>query len=149
MDAQEQAAAAIALATALIVAMDWLPTPLNRNIVGMAAKTRIPSTAIHGSVGVLFVSANLALWTWVVLAAALWYGLVLVQGIRNWWVAYLFGIHQGEITPEEYRGHYAGNLRFLPRIGDHPVIPDVQHTLIHLALLGAVILCWRSFADLV
>jgi hypothetical protein len=148
MTASEQAAAAIALATALIVAMDWLPTPLNRNISGMPASARLPSTAIHGSIGILLVLANLLRWKWVVLAGALWYTLVLVQGIRNWWVAYLLGVHAGEITPEEYRAHYAENVRFLPRIGDHPVIPDVQHTLIHLSVLAASALSWTAFVSL-
>jgi hypothetical protein len=148
MDVHEQAAAAIALATGLIIVMDWVPTPLNRNISGMTFRERIPSTAIHGLLGVVLVSANLAEWTWAVLAGAVWYSLVLAQGIRNWWVAYLFGIHSGEITPENYRAHYSANLRVLPRIGDHPVVPDVQHTLIHLCLLLAAVLCWRSFLDL-
>jgi hypothetical protein len=148
MDAPEQAAAAISLATGLIVAMDWLSTPLNRNISGMTVRERIPSTAVHGLLGALFVSANLQRWTWVVLAGSLWYTVVLAQGLRNWWIAYLFGIHAGEITPEIFREHYSRNLRILPRIGDHPVVPDVQHTLIHLALLGAAALSWRSFLHL-
>jgi hypothetical protein len=84
--------------------------------LAIPASARLPSTAIHGSIGILLVSANLLRWKWFVLAGAVWYGLVLVQGIRNWWVAYLFGIHSGEITPDEYRAHYAENVRFLPRI---------------------------------
>jgi hypothetical protein len=142
------AAFAIGVETGLIVFMDWVPTPLNRNISGMTNKERIPSSAIHGTVGVVFVSANLLHWTWVVLVGALWYSVVLAQGIRNWWLAYLFGVHPGEITPEDYEEHYSRNVRFLPRIGDHPVVPDVQHVLIHLSVLGAVALSWVSLLDL-
>jgi hypothetical protein len=40
---------------------------------------------------------------------------VLAQAIRNWWLAYLFGIHSGEITPDSYRQHYSRNVRFPPR----------------------------------
>src|SRR3954454_5012224 len=68
MTAPQQAAAAIALATGLIVAIDWLPTPMNRNTSGMPATARLPSTAIHGSIGILLASANLLRWKWFVLA---------------------------------------------------------------------------------
>lgn len=148
MEPSRQCAAAIAVATGIIIFMDWVPTPLNRNISAMTYQERVPSTAIHGLLGVLFVSANLLDWTWVVLAGALWYSVVLAQGIRNWWWAYLFGIHGGEITPEIYRAHYSSNIRFLPRINGHPVIPDVQHVLIHLTLLVAAVLSWGSFLSL-
>ena len=148
MERSQLAAIAIALETGLIIFMDWVPTPLNRNISGMTTRERIPSSAIHGAMGVLFASANLLHWTWVVLAGALWYSVVLAQAIRNWWLAYLFGIHSGEISPDNYRQHYARNVRFLPRVGDHPVVPDVQHVLIHLSVLGAAGLSWLSFVDL-
>jgi hypothetical protein len=148
MEIPHLAAIAIALETCLIIFMDWVPTPLNRNISGMTTRERIPSSAIHGILGVLFVSANLLQWRWVVLVGALWYTAVLAQAIRNWWLAYLFGIHSGEITPDNYRQHYSQNVRFLPRIANHPVVPDVQHVLIHLAVLGAAVLSWMSFADL-
>jgi hypothetical protein len=148
MEASEAAATAIAIATALIVFMDWVPTPLNRNISGMSSRERIPSTAIHGTLGVLFVAANLLAWTWVVLVGAVWYSVVLAQGIRNWWLAYLFGIHSGEITPDGFRQHYSRNVSFLPRIDDHPVVPDVQHVLIHLSVLAAAALSWVAFVDL-
>jgi hypothetical protein len=142
------AAAAIALATGLIVFMDWVPTPLNRNIAGMSRAERIPSTAIHSVLGILFVTANLLEWSWVVLVGGIWYSLVLVQAVTNWWVAYLFGIYRGEITPATYEEHYADNVRFLPTIGDRPVVPDLQHVLIHLAVLAAAVLSWLSFLDL-
>jgi hypothetical protein len=149
MDVSRLSAAAIALATILIIFMDWVPTALNRNIFSMSAPERIPSTVIHGSLGVSFVSANLLPWKWIVLVGAVWYTLVLVQGIRNWWVAYLFDVYGGEINPESYRDHYASNARFLSAIGQHPVIPDVQHVLIHVAVLFAAVASWLSFSDLV
>jgi hypothetical protein len=142
------AATAIAIETGVIVFMDWVPTPLNRNISGMTNRERIPSSAVHGALGAVFALANGLDLTWVVLVGALWYSVVLAQGIRNWWLAYLFGIHSGEITPDNYQQHYARNVRFLPRIGDHPVVPDVQHVLIHLSVLGAAVLSWVSFLDL-
>jgi hypothetical protein len=141
-------AAAIAVTTTLIILMDWVPTPLNRNISGMTTRERLPSTVIHGLLGVLFVSANLLEWTWVVLLGAIWYSLVLAQAIRNWWVAYLFGIYGGEITPEDFRDHYSDNVRILPKVGDHPVVPDLQHVLIHVSVLFAAALSWVSFVDL-
>jgi hypothetical protein len=142
------AAAAIALATGLIVFMDWVPTPLNRNIAGMSRAERIPSTAIHGALGAFFVTANLSKWSWVVLVGGGWYSLVLVQAIMNWWMAYLFGIYRGEINPAAYEEHYANNVRFLPTIRDRPVVPDLQHVLIHVAVLAAAVLSWLSFLDL-
>jgi hypothetical protein len=148
MEVSRAAAVAIGTATGLIVFMDWVPTPLNRNIAGMSGRERLPSTAIHGALGVLFVSANLLGWTWIVLIGAVWYTLVLVQAIRNWWVAYLFGVYGGEITPERFLEHYATNVRFLPAIGDRPVVPDVQHILIHLSVLAAAVLSWLSLIDL-
>ena len=38
----------VALTGAVIVAMDWVPTPLNRNIEGGDAAARIPGTLVHG-----------------------------------------------------------------------------------------------------
>ena len=148
MEIPQLAAIAIALETGLIIFMDWVPTPLNRNISGMTDRERIPSSAIHGTLGVLFISANLMHWTWVVLVGAIWYSVVLAQAIRNWWLAYLFGIYSGEITPDAYRQHYSRNVSVLPRVGDHPVVPDVQHMLIHLSVLGAAVLSWFAFFSL-
>jgi hypothetical protein len=149
MDAPGQAALAIAIASGLIIFMDWVPTPLNRNILAMSVRERIPSTVIHGSLGALYVSPNLMRWTWIVMSSALWYSIVLAQGVRNWWLAYLFGIHSGEISPVDYQEHYSSNTRLLPQLGDHPVIPDVQQVLIHLSVLGAAVLSWLSFVALV
>jgi hypothetical protein len=148
MDTPQLAAIAIVVETSLIIFMDWVPTSLNRNISGMTSKERIPSSAIHGTLGVLFISANLMHWTWVVLVGAIWYSVVLAQAIRNWWLAYLFGIYSGEITPDTYQQHYSRNVSVLPRVGDHPVVPDVQHMLIHLSVLAAAVLSWFAFFSL-
>ncbi len=47
------ASAAICVATALIVAMGWIRTPLNRNIATVTVRERLPSTLIHGTIGVI------------------------------------------------------------------------------------------------
>ena len=148
METPRLAAIAIVVETGLIIFMDWVPTPLNRNISGMTSKERIPSSVIHGTLGALFISANLMHWTWVVLVGAIWYSVVLAQAIRNWWLAYLFDIYSGEITPDSYQQHYSRNVSVLPRVGDHPVVPDVQHMLIHLSVLGAAVLSWFAFFSL-
>jgi hypothetical protein len=38
------------------------------------------------------------------------------------------------------REHYGDNVRVLPRLGRSPIVPDIQHTLIHLAVLAACLL---------
>lgn len=139
------AAIAILVMVAVIAFMDWVPTPLNRNIQGMSVRERLPGNLIHSTLGLLFAIANLLVWRWIILLGAVWYCVVLFAAIRNWWIAYFTGVHQGEITPEIYSQHYAQNLRVLPRFRDHPVIPDVQHMLIHLTVLIAVVLSWWSF----
>ena len=136
---------AITIMIGIIVFMDWVPTPLNRNIDGMSVKERLPSTFIHGLLGIGFAIANLLVWKWVILVGAIWYSVVLLSAIRNWWIAYFFNIHQGEITPEIYEQHYSRNVRILPRFNRNPVIPDVQHILIHVSVLLAVIASWSSF----
>lgn len=42
------AATVITTTTTFMVLMDWLPTPLNRNIDHSAPHDRLPSTVIHG-----------------------------------------------------------------------------------------------------
>jgi hypothetical protein len=130
---------------AIIAFMDWVPTSLNRNIVGMSVRERLPSSIIHSTLGLGFALANALAWKWVILIGAVWFSVVLVAAIRNRWIAYFLGVHQEEITPEIYAQHYAQNLVVLPRFKQNPVIPDLQHTLIHLAVLAAVILSWCSF----
>ena len=139
------AASAIIVMVVVIVLMDWAPTSLNRNIQGMSVRERLPSTLIHSVIGIFFAVANLLTWRWVILLGAIWFSVVLLAAIRNWWVAYFAGVHWGEITPEIYAQHYAHNLRVLPRFRGNPVIPDVQHMLIHLTVLLACLLSWRSF----
>jgi hypothetical protein len=139
------AAISILVMVAVIDFMDWVPTPLNRNIQGMGVRERLPSTLIHSTLGVFFAIANFLVWKWIILLGAVWYSVVLFAAIRNWWTAYLGGVYWGEITPETYSQHYAQNLRVLPRFKDNPVIPDVQHMFIHLTVLVAVALSWWSF----
>jgi hypothetical protein len=138
-------ALAIVVMLAVITFMDWVPTPLNRNIHGMSVRERLPSTLIHGTVGFIAALANLFVVKWLIVIGALWFSVVLFAAIRNWWVAYFAGVHTGEITPEIYAQHYAKNLTVLPRFNGHPMIPDVQHTLIHLTVLAACVLSWISF----
>lgn len=145
LDTQLAAAAAILLMVMIVLVMDWVPTELNRNLRGMSLRERLPSTIIHSTLGLLFAGGNLADIRWLILAGAFWYSVVSVAAVRNWWIPYAFGLHWGEITPEIYRQHYAGNLRVLPRFRNHPVIPDLQHMLIHLSLFTATALSWRSF----
>ncbi|MEQ1769007.1 MAG: hypothetical protein ABL879_04145 [Devosia sp.] len=126
----------IYLAAGLIVFFDWVPTPLNRNIEGMSSAERLPSTLIHGGIGIVLGTACLlGFWPayWV---AAIWYAVVFIAAVRNWWIPYFTGRPGGEISLEDYDKHYAGNPRFFSR-GAGQIVPDVQHTLIHLALLAA------------
>jgi hypothetical protein len=145
LSAHAWAAAAIVLMVGITAFMDWVPTPLNRNIHGMSVRERLPSTIIHSTLGLGFAIANGLAWKWAILAGALWFSVVLVAAVRNWWIAYFFGVHQGEITPEIYGQHYAHNVTVLPRFKQNPVIPDVQHTLIHVTVVAAVLLSWYSF----
>ena len=139
------AATSTLLMGVVIVFMDWVPTAFNRNITGMSARDRLPSTLIHFTLSVVFATTNVLVVKWFIFAGAVWYSVVLLAAIRNWWLPYLAGVHQGEITPHVYLQHYAGNARVLPRFKDHPVIPDVQHMLIHLSVLAACVLSWWSF----
>lgn len=139
------AATAALIAGGLIVAMDWIPTPLNRNIEQVPSRMRIPSTAVHATAALGFAAANGFGLRWGILAGAIWYSLVLIQAIRNWWIGYFFGRYRGEITPEIFAREYGRNLSILPRIAGRPVVPDLQHLLIHLAVLAAALLSWRSF----
>ena len=126
---------AILLTAGLIIFFDRVPTPLNRNIAMTSARERLPGTLIHGTIGfALGTCCLLGLWPayWL---AALWYAVVLVAAIRNWWVPYIAGTYPGEISAETYAKEYARNLTVLPRRTDRPVTPDVQHSLIHLFVL--------------
>ncbi len=139
------AATMILLMSIVIVVMDWVPTALNRNIKGMSARERLPSTLIHSTLGAVFAVTNVLVVKWAILAGAVWYSVALLAAIRNWWLPYLAGVHWGEITPQIYRQNYAGNSCVLPRFNDNPIIPDVQHMLIHLSALAACGLSWWSF----
>jgi hypothetical protein len=139
------AAISIILMVLVIIFMDWVPTSLNHNIKGMSVRERLPSTLIHSSLGLIFAIANVLALKWVILVGAVWFSTVLIIAIGNWWVAYFAGVHLGEITPEVYSQYYAQNLRLLPRFNGNPVIPDVQHMLIHLTVLTTGLLSWWSF----
>jgi hypothetical protein len=136
---------AVVVAVGLIVFFDWVPTPLNRNIRGAAARDRLIGDLVHVPIGVLVVISIQQGWRWVVLAGAIWYSIVLVIGIVNWWVPWLTGVTRGEITEEAYEREYAHNVTVLPRLGRSRIVPDVQHTLIHLAVLAAAVGCWLTF----
>ena len=82
---------------------------------------------------------------WGIFIGALWYSVVLVAAIRNWWIPYVAGVYWGEITPEVYAHHYARNTTIFKPVRQHLVIPDVQHTLIHAAVCAAALLSWWSF----
>lgn len=136
---------AVALAVGLIVFFDWVPTPLNRNIKKARVRDRLIGDLIHVPAGALVVTALQLSWRWVVLAGAIWYSIVLISGIVNWWIPWLTGVRRGEITEELYERDYANNTTVLPRLGHSPIVPDVQHTLIHLAVLAACLSCWAAF----
>ena len=136
---------AVGSTVAVIVFMDWVPTPLNRNIAHSAAAERLPGTLIHGLTGTGVFVANLLGRRWPIFAGAVWYSVVLVSAIANWWVPYLFGVYPGEISLEAYLEEYRDNLTVLPPFRGHPVVPDVQHTLIHAGLLLSCLLSWRAF----
>jgi hypothetical protein len=144
--AQSLAAMSAGLATIVIIFFDWVPTPLNRNIVAASARDRRIGGLIHVTAGIVIVAANLLNWRWIVLAGAVWYSFVLVTALLNWWVPWLTGITVGEIKPDVYQQDYARNVRVLPRLGRSPIVPDVQHTLIHLAVLLACVSGWVSVA---
>lgn len=139
------AALSIFVTVAIIVFMDWIPTPLNQNIQGMSVRERLPSTIIHSVMGVGFAIFNLLTLKWLIFVGAIWFSIILLVAVRNWWVAYFAGRYPGEITPEIYAQHYSQNLRILPPIKNNPVVPDVQHMLIHLAVLSASLFSWWSF----
>ena len=136
---------AVGLAVGLMVFFDWVPTPLNRNINAASVRDRLVGNLIHVPIGALVVTGLQLQWRWVVLAGAIWYSVVLVTAFLNWWLPWLTGITRGEITEESYEREYAQNVTVLPRLGRGPIVPDLQHMLIHLAVLMACVLCWATF----
>jgi hypothetical protein len=138
----------VVVAVGLILFFDWVPTTLNRNIASASVRDRLVGDLIHVPIGALVVVALLHQWRWMVFAGAIWFSFVLVMGIVNWWLPWLSGITVGEITVEVYNRQYVDNVRVLPQLGRSPIVPDVQHTLIHLAVLAASLSCWLTFANL-
>jgi hypothetical protein len=134
------AAIAIGLATASIMVMDWVPGPLNRNIAFSAARERLPGSLIHVTIGVVLAPACWIGFEPTLVVAAIWYGIVLTLAVRNWWVPYFLDRYPGEITPEVYATQYRRNLVVLPAFRGYPVIPDVQHMVIHALIASASIL---------
>ena len=135
---------AVGSTVAVIVFMDWVPTPLNRNIAHTTAAERLSGTLIHGLIGTGVFVANLLGRRWPIVTSAVWYSVVLVSAIANWWVPYVFGVYPGEISPDTYLEEYDDNLTVLLPFRGHPVVPDVQHTLIHAGLLLSCVLSWRA-----
>ena len=139
------AVASVAATVGVIVFMDWIPTPLNQNILQTTPTQRLPSTLIHASAGSFVLVANAIGRRWMIFPGAVWYSIVLGSAVLNWWVPYVFGIHPGEISAEAFVQEYSQNLRVLPPILGHPVVPDVQHTLIHLGVLLSCGFSWLAF----
>ena len=136
------AAIAIGVATGSIVLMDWVPTPLNRNIAYSTARERLPGSLIHLAIGILLLSLCGIGFEPALVVAAIWHGVVLALAARNWWVPYFFDRYPGEITPEVYAHQYRRNLIVLPAFRGHAVIPDLQHMVIHASIASA---CIASF----
>lgn len=143
---QVAAALGAAATTTLIVFLDWVPTPLNRNILQTPPRTRLPSTVIHAATGAAVVTCHLLGRRRLALAGALWYSVVSASAALNWWVPYALGIHSGEVDPTSFQREYAGNVSVLPRIGDHLVVPDLQHLILHTSIGTSCALSWLWFA---
>ena len=133
------AAGAIGVATASIVVMDWVPTPLNRNIAHSTVRERLPGSLIHLTIGIALLLLCGIGFKPALVVAAIWYGIVLVLAVRNWWVPYFFNHYPGEITPELHARQYGRNLIVLPAFRGHEVIPDVQHMVIHTSIAAACV----------
>ena len=128
-----------------IVAMDWAPIRRwNDNIRVDAVQGRVVSSLVHGTLCGLFSGANFLRWHLVILAGAVWFAVLLALDLRNWWLPYLFGV-EGEITAEAYRQSYATNVRVLPQLGEHAVVPDAQHVVMQLLTASAMALSFASF----
>jgi hypothetical protein len=138
------AALAIGLTVALTVFMDWVPTPLNRDILVTSPRQRLPGTVLHTLLGALFVAANLLEVRLLIGLGAAWYTVALVAAVRTWWQPYITGVTRGELDADTYDRLYARNVRVLPRIRDHAIVPDLQHMLIHATLALATVLSWAS-----
>jgi hypothetical protein len=133
------AIAVVALTGVVIVAMDWIPTPLNRNISTVDVAARLPSTVIHSSACAVACLAVYFGHRWACWLAAAWFTVVLTSAVLNWWVPYFAGAGPGEIDAQTFAEEYSSNLRVLPTWPGHPVVPDVQHMLIHGLLLASLV----------
>ncbi len=139
------AAISVAATIGVIVFMDWVPTALNRNILESEPRQRLIGTLVHATAGAAALAAAVSGRRWPIGAGAAWFSVVLGSAVLNWWVPYLVGAYPGEISAESYQEEYSHNLTVLPLIADHPVVPDVQHSLIHLSVLLSAVAMWRAF----
>ena len=133
----------VVLTGVVIVVMDWVPTPLNRNIDTVGAAQRIPGTLIHGTVCALSGLVLLRGPRWAQRLVPVWFAVVLASAVLNWWVPYVMGVYPGEIDPGIFEREYATNLSLLPTWPGHPVVPDVQHVVIHTLLAMSLVLAIR------
>ncbi len=81
---------------------------------------------------------------WLMVCGAIWFSILLLLEINNWWVPYLFGIFKNEVSKGLFQEHYAKNYSFLPPIKDHVVIPDAQHVVMETMTLAVIILSWTT-----
>ena len=147
MDTHTIAVVAITVLTLVILAMDWVPTPLNKNIRQMSVSDRLPGTLAHSLMCLAFGVANLFGARWAIAAGGVWFSMVFAVAVLNWWLPYFFGVAKGEITPENFRSRYAANTSILPPIRGRVIIPDLQHILIHTAIVLASLSSWWSFTN--
>ncbi len=138
-------AIAILIHCAYILAMDWIHLPgWNDNITLDALRPRAISSLWHGTMGLLFAMAQLSSILWLRICGAVWFSILLLLEINNWWVPYLLGIFKSEISKEIFRKHYASNYTFLPPRKDHTIIPDAQHVVMQMMTLLVAALSWVS-----
>lgn len=107
---------------------------------------RPPGSLVHAATGTAIATLHLVGGHRLALAGAAWYTVVATSAAPSWWLPYLFDVQRGEVDDATFAAEYAGNLTVLPRIGDHPVTPDVQHLLIHGAVAVSATPAWTSFA---
>ena len=133
----------LTLMVSLLIFFDWVPTSLKRNILLISPKDRLPNTLIHGILGIIFFLGQFYHIFVLQILCALWYSILLATVITNWWIPYLLNRHPGTISPDVFRELYSKNLTILPNIRNHPIVPGLQHILIHVSILLTVIESWK------
>jgi hypothetical protein len=140
------AAIVVGMLGTYIVAMDWVPIRRwNGNVTRESARIRALSTLWHGSLSTAFALGLTFNQRWACAASGIWFTLLLALEAYNWWLPYLFGIYCGEITKEGFIARYADNVRFLPAIGDHVVVPDGQHLVMQVLTTSSAVLSAVAF----